>query len=74
MTEPSQFTIGAQARCSDGVCGEVTRVVVAHRLSTLEHADRIFVIDAGRLVETGTFDELIDRDGLFGRLARRQTL
>ena len=28
MTEPSQFTIGAEARCSDGVCGEVTRVVV----------------------------------------------
>lgn len=51
-----------------------TRVVVAHRLSTLEHADRIFVLDSGRLVEAGNFDELMARDGLFARLAHRQIL
>jgi ABC-type bacteriocin/lantibiotic exporter with double-glycine peptidase domain len=51
-----------------------TRIVVAHRLSTVERADRIFVLEGGRLVEQGSFAELIGRDGLFGRLARRQIL
>jgi ABC-type multidrug transport system fused ATPase/permease subunit len=51
-----------------------TRLVVAHRLSTIRRADRIFVFEAGRVAETGTFDELIARGGLFARLARRQLL
>ncbi len=49
-----------------------TRIVIAHRLSTVIKADRIFVIEAGRLVETGTYDELIKQNGLFKRLAQRQ--
>jgi len=49
-----------------------TRIVVAHRLSTILHADRIFVIEAGRLVQSGTYDELIAQEGLFAELARRQ--
>jgi ABC-type bacteriocin/lantibiotic exporter with double-glycine peptidase domain len=48
-----------------------TRVVVAPRLSTIERADRMFVFETGRLVEAGSFAELIGRDGLFSRLARR---
>ena len=51
-----------------------TRIVIAHRLSTVERADRIFVIDRGRLVETGRYAELVSRGGPFSRLARRQTL
>jgi ATP-binding cassette subfamily C protein len=51
---------------------KATRVVIAHRLSTVVHADRIFVIDAGRVVETGTYDELMQRNGAFAELARRQ--
>ncbi|MGB6299674.1 MAG: NHLP bacteriocin export ABC transporter permease/ATPase subunit [Rivularia sp. (in: cyanobacteria)] len=49
-----------------------TRVVIAHRLSTVRNADRIYVIEAGRLVESGTFDDLLKKGGLFARLAARQ--
>ncbi len=51
-----------------------TRVVIAHRLSTVERADRIYVLERGRIVESGSFAELIAADGPFSRLARRQTL
>lgn len=50
----------------------VTRVVIAHRLSTIRHADRIFVIDRGRVVQAGSFDELTSQEGLFKNLAARQ--
>jgi ATP-binding cassette subfamily C protein len=49
-----------------------TRVVIAHRLSTILHADRIHVLVAGAIVESGTFDELMARDGVFAAMARRQ--
>ncbi len=50
----------------------VTRVVIAHRLSTIRSADRVVVIDQGRVVEEGEFDALMARGGLFARLMRRQ--
>ena len=49
-----------------------TRIVIAHRLSTIINADRIFVLDKGRLVQSGTYGELIAQEGLFADLARRQ--
>jgi NHLM bacteriocin system ABC transporter ATP-binding protein len=51
---------------------KVTRVVVAQRLSTIVNADRIFVMDKGRIVQTGNFMELMKEEGLFRELAQRQ--
>lgn len=50
----------------------VTRIVIAHRLSTIRNADRIYVIEAGRVVQQGTFDELAHQKGLFAQLIARQ--
>ncbi|MFN3669240.1 MAG: ABC transporter ATP-binding protein [Brevundimonas sp.] len=49
-------------------------LMIAHRLSTVRHADRIHVIDGGRLVETGRHAELVARGGLYARLASQQSL
>jgi subfamily B ATP-binding cassette protein MsbA len=51
-----------------------TTILIAHRLSTVRSADRIHVIDQGRIVETGTHGELIARQGLYARLAQSQDL
>ena len=51
-----------------------TRLVIAHRLSTVRHCDRILVVDGGRIAEEGTYDDLIAQDGLFAELVRRQRL
>ncbi|MEM9089549.1 MAG: NHLP bacteriocin export ABC transporter permease/ATPase subunit [Cyanobacteria bacterium P01_F01_bin.53] len=50
----------------------VTRIVVAHRLSTIRNADRIYVIKAGRVVQQGSFDELAAQEGVFAQLIKRQ--
>jgi ABC-type multidrug transport system fused ATPase/permease subunit len=49
-----------------------TTFVIAHRLSTIRNATRILVFDAGRVIETGTFDELVAQGGRFAELARAQ--
>jgi len=49
-----------------------TTLVIAHRLSTVERADHIIVLDRGRIVESGTHKELLDRDGQYATLYRMQ--
>lgn len=49
-----------------------TRIVIAHRLSTIRHCDRIVVLDQGKIVEDGTYEELLERKGHFAELVERQ--
>ena len=51
---------------------DVITLMIAHRLSTVFHADRIFVLEQGRIVESGRHDELIDRKGLYYAMWRQQ--
>jgi NHLM bacteriocin system ABC transporter ATP-binding protein len=51
---------------------KVTRIAIAHRLSTIRNADRIYVIDAGCVVQVGNFSQLMAQEGLFARLVARQ--
>ena len=51
-----------------------TRLIIAHRLSTIKNCDRILVMDGGRFVEDGTYEELIQKGGLFADLVERQRL
>lgn len=68
LDNPTQRVVAAATRRLNA-----TRVVVAHRLSTVRDADRIVVMQEGRIVQAGSYDELLEeRDGLFARLARNQ--
>ena len=49
-----------------------TRIVIAHRLSTIRQCDRILVLDGGRIIEDGTYDELLAKNGFFAELVARQ--
>ncbi|MDZ8106208.1 MAG: NHLP bacteriocin export ABC transporter permease/ATPase subunit [Nostoc sp. DedQUE12a] len=51
---------------------QVTRIAIAHRLSTIRNADRIYVLEAGKIVQQGSFDELAFKEGLFAQLMQRQ--
>jgi ABC-type bacteriocin/lantibiotic exporter with double-glycine peptidase domain len=67
LDNDSQATVqGALARL------EATRIVIAHRLNTVRHADLVVVLDRGRIVQQGSFDELASAPGLFAELLRRQ--
>lgn len=51
-----------------------TRIVIAHRLSTIKQCDRIIVLDNGKIIEDGKYDELIEKNGFFAELVARQRL
>jgi ATP-binding cassette subfamily C protein len=51
---------------------KATRIVIAHRLSTIRSADRIIVLEAGTVAESGTYEELMAKDGVFKALVNRQ--
>ena len=51
-----------------------TRIVIAHRLSTIKQCDRIIYLEKGKIVEDGTYDELIAKNGKFAELVERQRL
>jgi ATP-binding cassette subfamily B protein len=60
-----------QAALDSAIQGRTT-LVIAHRLATVQRADRIVVLDKGRLVEQGTHEQLVSQGGLYARLAALQ--
>lgn len=53
---------------------DITRIVIAHRLSTIRNCSKIIYLDKGRIAEAGTYEELMERGGLFASMANRQLL
>ena len=53
---------------------DCTRIVIAHRLSTIRSCNRIIALDKGKIVESGTYDELMEKDGFFAELVKRQQI
>ncbi|MBR4426057.1 MAG: NHLP bacteriocin export ABC transporter permease/ATPase subunit, partial [Spirochaetales bacterium] len=51
-----------------------TRIVIAHRLSTIKNCDRIIVLEGGKIIEDGTYDELVSANGFFSSLVERQRI
>ncbi|MDH3683430.1 MAG: ATP-binding cassette domain-containing protein, partial [Acidimicrobiia bacterium] len=76
LDEPtSALDLQTEAEFLDGL-GDLmedrTVVIVAHRLSTIRHVDRIYVLEAGRVIETGGHDELLEACGAYHRLYASQ--
>jgi ATP-binding cassette subfamily C protein len=63
----------SQALVSKSLEGlQATRIVIAHRLSTIRNADRIYVLVRGEVVESGSYEQLMAKGGVFSELAKRQ--
>jgi ATP-binding cassette subfamily C protein len=58
------------AKALEHMRGKVTVVLIAHRLNTVQHADKVFLIDAGTVVDSGTFQELVSRNPSVDRLVQ----
>lgn len=64
-----------QKKVSDSLDSlDCTRIVIAHRLSTIRQCDRIIVLDKGKIIEDGKYEELLEKDGYFAELVSRQRL
>lgn len=64
-----------QKKISDAIDSlKCTRIVIANRLSTIKHADRIICLEGGRIVESGSYEQLMEKDGYFAGLMKRQQL
>lgn len=64
-----------QKKVSDAIDSlKCTRIVIAHRLSTIRHCSRIIVLDKGKIIEEGTYEELIEKKGFFSELVARQRI
>ena len=62
------------ARAIDKLSGDKTLIIIAHRLSTVRHCDRIVLLDGGRIADSGGFDELAGRNADFGRMVEMARL
>lgn len=60
------------SRGKNSKAGKMTVLIVAHRLSTVRNADKIFVVQHGKVVEEGRHDDLLEKDGAYAQLIRRQ--
>ena len=67
-TETEEYILGELKRLRQGQ----TTLLVSHRVSTARHANRIIVIDAGRIIESGKHDELLANQGYYAELERVQ--
>jgi ABC-type bacteriocin/lantibiotic exporter with double-glycine peptidase domain len=71
-----QMAMGMHTVISDGAStfsgGQRQRIMIAHRLSSIVNADRVIVLEAGRIVQDGTYAELLAQPGLFQDLVGRQ--
>jgi ATP-binding cassette subfamily B protein len=65
-------TEAAIQRSLEKITQNRTTIAIAHRLSTVRHADRIYVMEFGQLVEWGTHEALLERDGIYAHLWRVQ--
>lgn len=64
-----------QKKVSNALDGlNCTRIIIAHRLSTIRNCDRILVMDDGKIVEEGKYEELLEKNGFFAELVKRQQL
>jgi len=66
-------TEAALQRSIEKISVDRTTLIIAHRLSTVRHADRIIVLDSGDISEVGTHNELIKNNGIYSRLWAVQT-
>ena len=74
MSAVDTYTESEILRRLRGVLRERTSIIVAHRISTVKDADEILVLDEGRVAERGTHRELLERNGIYAQMYRRQLL